>query len=71
MFMRLSCIFCTFILIFLGICGGIYGLFGVDALSFICMGNAVAVRTLAAVGGVCALFLFYAVAVLRPYKGLK
>lgn len=71
MFMRLSCIFCSVLLIFLGICGGIYALSGADALSFICMGNGIAVRSLLAAGGVCALFLCFALAVLKPYKGLK
>ncbi len=70
-YMRLSCITCSAILIILGICGGVYALTGFDLLSFICFNSATAVRAVLAAGGVCALFLGYALAVLRPYKGLK
>lgn len=69
--MRLSCIICSAVLIALGICGGALALTGFDLLAFICLGNAVAVRSAQAAGGACALFLIYALAVLRPYRGLK
>ena len=70
-YMRLSCIICSAILITLGICGDGYALTGFDMLAFICFDNLTAVRSVEAAGGVCALFLAYALAVLRPYKGLK
>ena len=70
-YMRLSCIICSVILIILGICGGVYAIFGFDLLVFICFYNDLAARTLTALGGVAALFLIYALSVLKPYKGLK
>ena len=69
--MRLSCIICSVILIILGICGGVWAIFGFDLLNFLCLGNLTAVRCAAAAGGVSALFLIYALLVLKPYRGLK
>ncbi len=69
--MRLSCIICSVILIFIGICGGVEALTEFDLLNYLCMGNAAAVSAVLAAGGASALFLAYALAVLRPYRGLK
>ena len=69
--MRLSCTLCAFNLITLGIVGGVYAFFGFDLLSFLCFGNITAVKITLAVDFVSALFLLYAVLVLKPFKGLK
>ncbi|MCD8309301.1 MAG: hypothetical protein LUD19_05535 [Clostridia bacterium] len=69
--MRLSSVICNSILIFLGLCGGIYAFFGFDLLAFICFNNVVAVRITLAVGFVAALFNIYALIAFRPYRGLK
>lgn len=69
--MRLSCTFCTINLIILAIFGGIYAFSGFDALTFLCLGNPVAVRCVLAADFVCALFAVYYMLVLKPFKGLK
>ncbi len=69
--MRLSCIVCSVMLIVLGICGGIYALTGFDVLLALCFENLIAARAVLGAGGVCALFLAFALARLKPYRGLK
>ncbi len=71
MFMRLSCIFCFIVTLFICLCEGTRALTGFDLLSFICAGNAAAINSVLAAGGVCALFLCYALIVLRPFRGLR
>jgi uncharacterized membrane protein YuzA (DUF378 family) len=69
--MRLSCILCCAYLIVLGICGGIYAFTRFDLLLFLCMGSTLAVRIFLGIAGIAALFMVYALAVLRPFRGLK
>lgn len=69
--MRLTCITCILNLVYLGICGGIYAFCGVNALLFLCLGNLTVMRCVLAVGFVSALFMIYALFVLKPFKGLK
>lgn len=71
MFMRLSCIFCFIVTLFVCVCGGAYALTGFDLLNFICAGSQAAVNAVLAAGGVCALFLAYALIILKPFRGLK
>lgn len=70
-YMRLSCIICSAVLIALGICGGVWAIWGFDLLNFLCLANGIAVKCAMAAGGASALFLTYALLVLRPYRGLK
>ncbi len=44
---------------------------GFDLLSFLCFGNTTAVRITLAIDLVSALFMIYALLVLRPYRGYK
>lgn len=67
----MTCITCTVNLIILGILGGVYALSGFDLLSFLCFGNTTAVRITLAIDLVSALFMIYALLVLRPYRGYK
>ena len=54
--MKLSCMICSFVLIALGICGGVYALTGFDLLLFLCFGSRAAARAAMGAGGVCGLF---------------
>ena len=69
--MRLSCNLCILILIFLGICGGVYAFSGFNLLLFICFSNNIFYRSLLAIGLVSALFTVYALLVFKPFRGLK
>ena len=69
--MRLSCNLCILILIFLGICGGVYAFSGFDLLLFLCFYSTPVYRSILAIGLVAALFTVYALLVFRPFKGLK
>lgn len=69
--MRLSCNLCTLLLIFLGICWGVYALFSFNLLLFLCFGSDLIYRSFLAVCGVAALFNLYSLIVFKPYKGLK
>lgn len=71
MCMRLSCIFCSAITLFICLCGGVRALTGFDLLGFVCLFNDVARDAVLAAGGVCALFLVYALIALKPFRGLK
>ncbi len=69
--MRLSCYLCLFLLVFLGICGGVYAFSGFDLLLFLCFHSAAVYRSALATGLVAALFTVYAAVVFKPFKGLK
>lgn len=69
--MRLTCILCTLNLIVLALCGGVYAFTGFDLLLFLSFGNAAAMRSFLGVCAVSALFVLYALLVLKPFKGLK
>lgn len=69
--MRLSCNLCVLILVFLGICGGVYAFSGFDLLLFLCFMNRTVYRCVLATGLVSALFTVYALLVFKPFKGLK
>ena len=69
--MKLSCMLCSFVLIALGICGGVYALTGFDLLLFLCLGSPAAARAAMGAGGVCGLFSAYAAAALKPYSRLR
>ncbi|MCD8372669.1 MAG: hypothetical protein LUD27_05145 [Clostridia bacterium] len=69
--MRLSCIVCDILLIFLGLCGGVYAFTGFNLLWFLCFYNQIAARALLACGFVAALFNIYSLIAFRPYRGLK
>ena len=69
--MRISCILSSAILIILGICGGVWAISGFNLLYFICFYNITIARCVLAAGGVCALFLVFAIVQFRPFYGLK
>ena len=69
--MRLSCTICAFNLIILGICGGVYAFSAFNLLYFLCFNNPTVLRCTLAVDAASALFLIYAILVLKPFKGLK
>ncbi len=69
--MRLTCIICAINLIFLAVCGGIYAFSGFNLLLFICFNSLTAMRVFLAIAFVSALYFIYALAVFKPFKGLK
>lgn len=69
--MRLTCDLCAAILIVLGILWGVFAFSGFNALLFLCFYSVTVYRSVLAIGAVCALFLLYALAVFKPFKGLK
>ena len=69
--MKLSCMLCSFVLIALGICGGVYALTGFDPLLFLCLGSPAAAGAAMGAGGVWGLFSAYAAAALKPFSRLR
>lgn len=69
--MRLSCNICILVLIFLGICGGVFAFSGFNLLLFLCFYSNMIYRSILAIGLVAALFTTYALMVFKPFKGLK
>lgn len=69
--MRLSCNLCILILVFLGICGGVFAFSGFNLLLFLSFYNYTVYRSVLAIGFVSALFTIYALLVFRPFKCLK
>lgn len=61
--MRFSFFICTFNLVILGICGGIFAFSGFDLLSFLMLGNGVAIRSFLGICLVSSLFVVYYLAV--------
>jgi uncharacterized membrane protein YuzA (DUF378 family) len=70
-FMRLTCIICLLNLIILGICSGVTALSGFELLLLLCFENEIVLRCFWAICSVSALFLIYALIVLKPFKKLK
>ena len=69
--MRLTCNLCILILVFLGICGGVFAFSGFNLLLFLCFYSAMIYRIILAIGLVSALFTVYSLLVFKPFKGLK
>lgn len=69
--MKASAYFCSFILIFIAICGGAYAFSGVDALLFLCFNNVIFKRVILALGFVSALFMLYCILYFKPFKALR
>lgn len=57
--MRFSFFLCTFNLVILGICGGVFAFSGFDLLSFLLFRNNIAVRSFLGICLVSALFTIY------------
>ena len=69
--MRLTCLICSINLVILGICGGVFAFTGFNLLLFVCFNNLTAMRCFLAICAVSALFMIYAIIVLKPFKGYK
>lgn len=69
--MKWTTIICCAYLILFGMITTVYAFSGFSVLSFICMGNAVAVRSLLSLTGVCALWLLFWLIAFRPTKYLN
>ena len=69
--MKITCYLCVSILIFLGVCGGIYAFTHFNLLLFLCLKKDVIYRSQLAIGGVAALYTVYSLIVFKPFKGLK
>ncbi len=61
--MRFSFLLCSFNLVILGICGGVFAFSGFDLLRFMLFGNDIAVRSFLGICLVSALFTIYYLAV--------
>lgn len=69
--MKASAYLCSFILIFIAICGGVYAFSGVNALLFLCFNVVLFERIVLALGFVSALFMLYAILFFKPFKSLR
>jgi uncharacterized membrane protein YuzA (DUF378 family) len=69
--MRFTCILCTFLLITVGVCGGIFAFTNCNVLLFLCLQSDVIYRSFLGIVGVAGLFMLYALLVLRPFKRLR
>ena len=69
--MKLSCMLCSFVLIALGICGGVYALTGFDLLAAVTFGNPIAYRALLSLAGGGALWLLFWLIAFRPTRQLR
>jgi hypothetical protein len=69
--MRLTCTICLINLIILGICSGVTALSGFNLLLFLCFGKVILTSVFGGICGASALFLFYAMIVLKPFERLK
>lgn len=59
------------LLVFVGICGGVYAFTGFNLLMFVCFNSPRIFKSFLAVTGVAALFTVYSLIVFKPFKGLK
>lgn len=69
--MKFTCYLCVSMLIFLGVCGGVYAFTGFNLLLFLCFGQAFIFRATLATASVAALYTVYALIAFKPFKGLK
>ena len=69
--MKFTCYLCVAILIFLGICGGVYAFTQFNLLLFLCLKSDILYRSNLAIGGVAALYTVYSLIAFKPFKGLK
>ena len=69
--MKASAYICSFILIFIALCGGVYAFSGVNALLFLCFNIVTLERVILALGAVSALFMLYAILFFKPFKALR
>lgn len=69
--MKWTTLFCCSYLILFGILAAVYAFTGISLLSLVCFGNAVAIRSLLSLTGVCALWLLFWLIAFRPTKYLS
>lgn len=69
--MKWTTLICCSYLIAFGVLAAVYAFTGFSVLSFLCMGNVIAVRALLSLTGVCALWLLFWLIAFRPTRYLS